>query len=115
MTCLSFCFYGLPSASCVYIWVRPIPHTVCQCSNNSHFLHLGVGICDLDLPWAGRYWTQVYPPTCIHFDPLDVEHLVSLLESWALASPLTNFKLAGKNTTLSVVVMEKHYSDLTYD
>ena len=34
------------------------------------------------------------PPCHKHFDPWDVEHLLSPLESWAPASSLTTFKLA---------------------
>ena len=47
------------------------------------------------------------------FDPWDVEHLLSLLESWAPASSLTTFKLAWKTATLLTLVTAKHYSDLT--
>ena len=36
----------------------------------------------------------LHPPSCKHFDPWDVEYLLSLLESWAPASGLTTFKLA---------------------
>ena len=32
-----------------------------------------------------------HPLSCKCFDPLDVEHLLSLLESWAPASSLTTF------------------------
>ena len=41
-----------------------------------------------------------HPPSCKHFDPWDVEHLLSHLESWAPASSLTTFKLAWKTATL---------------
>ena len=34
------------------------------------------------------------PPAHKCFDPLDVEHLLSLLESWPMAASLTTFKLA---------------------
>ena len=42
-----------------------------------------------------------------------MEHLLSLLESWAPASSLTTFKLAWKTTTLLALVTAKHCSDLT--
>ena len=35
-----------------------------------------------------------HPPSNKHFDPWDVEFLLSLLESWAPASSLTTFKVA---------------------
>ena len=47
------------------------------------------------------------------FDPWDVEHLLSLLESWAPASSLTTFKLAWKTVTLLELATAKHCSDLT--
>ena len=53
-----------------------------------------------------------YPPSCKHFDPWDVECLLSL-ESWALASSLSTFKLAWKTATLLALVTVKHCSDLT--
>ena len=40
--------------------------------------------------------------------------MLSLLESWALASSLTTFNLAWKTTTLSALVTVKHCSDLNY-
>ena len=54
-----------------------------------------------------------YPPSRKWFDPWDVEHLLSLLESWAPASSLTTFKLAWKTATLLALVTAKHCSDLT--
>ena len=45
-----------------------------------------------------------HPPLCTHFDPWDVECLLSLLESWALASSLTTIKLAWKTGTLLALV-----------
>ena len=54
-----------------------------------------------------------HPPSLKHFDPWDVECLLSLLESWALASSLTTFKLAWKTTTLLALVTVKFCSDLT--
>ena len=54
-----------------------------------------------------------HPPSCKHFDPWDVEHLLSLLESWAPASSLSTFKLAWKTATLLELVATKHCSDLT--
>ena len=53
------------------------------------------------------------PPSSKQFDPWDVEHLLSLLESWAPASSLTIFKLAWKTATLLAPVAAKHCSDLT--
>ena len=47
------------------------------------------------------------------FDPWDVECLLSLLESWALTSSLTAFKLAWKSATLLALVTVKCCSDLT--
>ena len=45
--------------------------------------------------------------------PPSHEHLLYLLGSWATASCLTRFKLAWKTTTLLVLPMAKHFSDLT--
>ena len=53
------------------------------------------------------------PPSCKCFEPWNVEHLLSLLEIWALASSLTTVKLAWKTATLLVLVTVKHCSDLT--
>ena len=53
------------------------------------------------------------PPSHKHFDPWDVEHLLSLLQSWAPASSLTTFKLAWKTATLLALVIAKHCSDLS--
>ena len=52
------------------------------------------------------------PPSHKQFDPWDVEHLLSLLESWAPASSLTTLKLAWKTATLLALVTAK-CSDLT--
>ena len=54
-----------------------------------------------------------HPPSHKCFDPWDVEHLLSLLESWAPTSSLTTFKLAWKTATLLALVTAKHCSDLT--
>ena len=54
-----------------------------------------------------------HPPSCKHFDPWDVEHLLSLLESWAPASSLTTFKLVWKTATLLSLVTVKCCSDST--
>ena len=54
-----------------------------------------------------------HPPSRKWFDPWDVEHLLSLLESWAPASSLTTFKLAWKTATLLALVTAKRCSDLT--
>ena len=53
------------------------------------------------------------PPSCKWFDPWDVEHLLSLLESWAPLSSLTTFKLAWKTAILLALFTAKHCSDLT--
>ena len=54
-----------------------------------------------------------HPPSHKHFDPWDVEHLLSLLESCAPTSALPTFKLALKTATLLALVTAKHCSDLT--
>ena len=59
-----------------------------------------------------HFYSQ-HPPSCKHFDPWDVEHLLSLLESRAPTSSLTTFKLAWKTATLLALVTAKHCSDLT--
>ena len=51
-----------------------------------------------------------FPPLCKKCDPLGVKHLLSLLESWLLASS-TNFKLAWKMVILLTLVTAKHCSD----
>ena len=53
------------------------------------------------------------PPSHKHFDPWDVEPLLSLYESWAPTSSLTTFKLAWKTATLLPLISAKHCSDLT--
>ena len=53
-----------------------------------------------------------HPPAHKHFDPWDVEWLLSFLESWALASSLTYFTLAWKTATLLALVTAKCCSDL---
>ena len=55
------------------------------------------------------YFYLQHPPSCKCFDPRDVEHLLSLMESWAPASSLTTFK----NATLLALVTVKHCPDLT--
>ena len=54
-----------------------------------------------------------HPLSCKYFDPWDVEHLLSLLESWALPSSLTTLKLAWKTATILALVTAKCCSDLT--
>ena len=54
-----------------------------------------------------------HPTSHKHFDPWDVECLLSLEESWAPASSLTTFKLAWKTATLLALATVKHCSDLT--
>ena len=46
------------------------------------------------------------------FDPCYVKCLLALLESWALAFSLSNFKLAWKTATILVLVTAKCCSDL---
>ena len=68
------------------------------------------------LPFISKLMHHFYlqhPPFNKHFDPWDVEHLLSLLESWTLASSLTAFKLAWKITILLALFTAKHCSDLT--
>ena len=48
-----------------------------------------------------------HPPSHKWFDPWDVEHLLSLLESWAPMSSLTTFKPAWKTATLLALVTAK--------
>ena len=54
-----------------------------------------------------------HPPSHKHFDPWDVEHLLSLLASWAPTSSLITFKLLGRFSTLLALVTAKCCSDLT--
>ena len=54
-----------------------------------------------------------HPLSHKHVDPWDVEHLLSLLESWAPPSSLTTFKLVWKTAALLALVTVKHCSDLT--
>ena len=60
-----------------------------------------------------RHFYLQHPPSHKQFDPWDVEHLLSLSESWAPASSLTTFKLAWKTATFLALVTAKHCSDLT--
>ena len=77
------------------------PHCLHKASNHSVISKL---IC--------HFYLQ-HPPSDEHFDPWDVEHLLSLLESWAPASSLTTFKLAWKTATLLALITVKCCSDLT--
>ena len=54
-----------------------------------------------------------HPPSHKCFDPWNVEHFLSLLESWAPASSLTTSRLAWKTSTLLALVTVKCCSDLT--
>ena len=56
-----------------------------------------------------HYFYLHHPPMPKHFDPCDVEWVLSLLASWTCA--LINLKSALKTATLLVLVMTKH-SDL---
>ena len=77
------------------------PHQIHKVSNHPVILKL-----------MHHFYLQC-PPSCKHFDPWDVEHLLSLLESWAPASSFTTFKLEWKTVTLLALVTAKHCSDLT--
>ena len=77
------------------------PHHIHKASNHPVILKL-----------MHHFYLQ-HPPSHKWFDPWDVEHLLSLLESWAPASSLTTFKLAWKTATLLALVTAKHCSDLT--
>ena len=54
-----------------------------------------------------QFYVQL-PPSHKHFDPWDVEYLLSLLESWAPASFLTTFKLAWKTATLLALATARY-------
>ena len=54
-----------------------------------------------------------HPLSCKCFGPWDVEHLLSLLESWEPACSLTTFKLVWKTAILLALVTAKCCSDLT--
>ena len=56
--------------------------------------------------------SKVYQQCWKEWAGWDVEHLLSLLESWALASSLTTFKLAWKTATVLALVTVKRCSDL---
>ena len=71
----------------------------------SHHTVISKSMCHFYLP---------NPPSHKCFDPWDVEHLLSLLESWAPASSLTTFKLSWKTAALLALVTAKHCSDLTF-
>ena len=77
------------------------PHCILKASNHPVILKL-----------MHHFYLQS-PPSHKWFDPWDVEHLLSLLESWAPASSLTTFKLAWKTATPLALVTAKHCSDLT--
>ena len=77
------------------------PHIIHKASSHPDILKL---MC---------YFYLQHPPSCKQFDPWDVEHLLSLLESWAPTFSLTTFKLAWKTATLLALVTAKHCSDLT--
>ena len=58
-----------------------------------------------------HFYLQHTPCKC--FDPCNVEHLLSLLESLAPVPSLTTLKLVWKTATLLALVPAKHCSDLT--
>ena len=91
-------------------------HTIgIYCSAISTFLephHLHKASTDPVISKLMHHFYLQHPPSHNCFDPWDVEHLLSLLESWAL----TTFKLAWKTATLLSLlslVTVKHCSDLT--
>ena len=59
------------------------------------------------------YFYLQHTSSCKHFDPWNVEGLLSLLESRALASSPSTFKLAWNTATLLALVTMKHCSELT--
>ena len=77
------------------------PHQLHKASNHPVILKL-----------MHHFYVQ-HPPSCKCFDLWYVEHLLSLLESWAPASSFTTFKLAWKTATHLALVTAKHCSDLT--
>ena len=77
------------------------PHHIHKASNHPVILKL-----------MHHFYLQ-HPPSHKQFDPWDVEHLLSLLESWVPMSSLTTFKLAWKIATLLALVTAKCCSDLT--
>ena len=86
-------YFGLawPGVQLVYIillFLLMEPHHLHKASNHPVISKL---IC---------YFYVQHPPSHKHFDPWDVAHLLSLLESWALASSLTPFKPVWKTATL---------------
>ena len=54
-----------------------------------------------------------HPPTHKHFLSLVHGILLSMYDSWAASSSLTNFSLSWKTATLLALVTDKHCSDLT--
>ena len=77
------------------------PHCIHKASNHPVILKL-----------MHNFYLQ-HPPSRKWFDPWDVEHLLSLLESWAPASSLTTFKLAWKTATLLALVTANCCFDLS--
>ena len=70
------------------------PHQIHKASNHPVILKL-----------KHHFYLQ-HPPSHKQFDPWNVEHLLSLLESWAPTSSLTTFKLPWKTATLLVLVTD---------
>ena len=87
-----------------------IYHSTISALLECHHLHKASNHPDISK--LMHYFYLQCPPSCKHFDPWYVEYLLSLLESWALASSLTTFKLAWKTATLLALVTAKHCSDL---
>ena len=79
-----------------------IYHSVISAFLETHHLHKAS-----NHPVISKLMCHFYlqhPPSGKRFDPWNVEHLLSLLESWAPASSLTTFKLAWKIATLLAFV-----------
>ena len=75
------------------------PHHIYKASNHPVILKLM------------HYFYLQHPPSHKWFDPWDVDHLLSLLESFLLL--LTALKLAWKTATLLALVTAKNCSGLT--
>ena len=93
---------GIPLVYIVLLFLLFLePHWIHKASNHPAILKL-----------MHHFYLQ-HPPSRKHFDPWDVECLLSLLGSWAPISALTTFKLAWKTATLLALVTAKCCSDLT--
>ena len=88
-----------------------IYHSAISAFLEPHHIHKACNHPDI-LKLMHHFYLQ-HPPSHKQFDPWDIEHLLSLLDSWAPTSSLTTYKLAWKTATLLALVAEKHCSDLT--